>query len=153
MLLNGVLAIYRATSQMARFTIAASASQFGMSLPRLIGLLFGGVEGCLIAVSIWYVGGALVLYAPFIRVVHRLTPRAFSAVLRKALPLFVLSSSWLVYILASRWFGWVISSPHEAGLFAFGANLAFIAVMVTGVISQIYYPRHLRVDTGEAVAI
>jgi O-antigen/teichoic acid export membrane protein len=65
-----------------------------------------------------------------------------------ATPLFVLSTAWLLYQLANRWFSWMMSTPQDYGLFAFGANLVLIGLGIIGTVSQTYYPRHLATADG-----
>ena len=58
----GPIAFYRARSDTYAFTYTALLVQFGMTLPRLVGLLAGGVIGCVLTLSVWYrVAGGLVL--------------------------------------------------------------------------------------------
>ena len=52
MLSNGPLAYYRATQDILAFTLAALLMQIGLSLPRLLGLLTGGVTGCMVALPL-----------------------------------------------------------------------------------------------------
>lgn len=151
MLSNGPIVVYRARAQIAAFTLSSIATQFGMSLPRLIGLLVDGVRGCMISFGIWYGLSTVVLYAPFTRIFRPTAKRTIIALFADSTPLFFLSSSWLFYLLASRWFSYLISEPTEAGLFAFGANFVLIGIGMIGTVSQIYYPRHLILPNQRAL--
>jgi O-antigen/teichoic acid export membrane protein len=143
MLSNGPATVYRARSEIAAFTLSSLSTQFGMSLPRLAGLLIDGVRGCIIACALWYGMVGLILHVPFVRLLRPLGWSRLLDIFATATPLFVLSTTWLLYQLASRWFSWVISGSEEYGLFAFGANLVVIGLGVIGTVSQTYYPRHL----------
>jgi O-antigen/teichoic acid export membrane protein len=143
MLSNGPVAVYRATSNVRAFTLSALLLQLGLSLPRFLGLLTGGVTGCVLALAAWYLMTAVVVNAPFVerlRGDRRINVRSIFA---KSLPLCVFGSLWLLYLLIGRWFSWLQSSATDAGLYAFGANLLSVGVGVISTIAQAYYPRHL----------
>jgi hypothetical protein len=146
MLTNGPITVYRARSQIAQFTSASLLLQFGLSLPRFIGLMLGGISGCVIAMLGWFSMTALVVNAPLLHrsVLHRFHWQQLRQLFTQSLPLFVLSSAWAVYLLANRWMSFVISAtPADAGLFAFGANLMLVGLGVVSLVAQTYYPRHL----------
>jgi O-antigen/teichoic acid export membrane protein len=152
MISTGPIAVYRARSQIAAFTLSTLGTQFGMSIPRLAGLLADGVRGCVVALAIWYGMAAVILYAPFFRDLRPIRTRRLCSLFAESTPLFVLSSAWLLYVMASRWFSWLISSPTEAGLFAFGANLALTGIALVGAVSQTYYPKHLSNRNDRALS-
>lgn len=145
MLSNGPTAYYRASLQILPFTLAAVLMQIGFSLPRIAGLLVGGVGGCMLALAVWYVMTAVMLHQPFIHVLwHRPTLR-LRTLFVQSLPLCVFSSLWSLYLLSNRWVCWSVSSASDAGLFGFGANLVVIGVGVITLVAQSYYPRHLTI--------
>ncbi len=143
MLSNGPVAVYRAQAQIAKFTLAALFMQIGLSIPRLCGLLLGGVPGCMLAVAAWYLLTCVVLTASFVRRLEPATLRQVMLAFGSSLPLFVFSSLWLLYLLANRWIAAFLSTPNDAGLFAFGTSCVSIGLGVIGTISQAFYPRHL----------
>jgi hypothetical protein len=144
MLCNGPLAFFRAQSKLAAFTTSALAIQLGLSLPRLTGLLLGGVAGCMVALAVWYCSIAAILTTPLLGLLRRpAAPTGFLLVFAASAPLFVFNSSWLLLLLANRWFAWLLCNPEETGLFVFGANLVGIGAGMISTIAQAYYPRHL----------
>ena len=52
MVCNGPLTFFRAQSKLAAFTLSAILVQAGLGLPRLAGLLVGGVTGCIVVLAI-----------------------------------------------------------------------------------------------------
>lgn len=151
MLSNGPISNYRARSRVAALTLSTVAMQFGMSLPRLAGLLADGVRGAISGCAIWFGVVAIVLHLPFSNVLRPINWRRLLAIFVEATPLFVLSTVWLLYQLANRWFSWMMSTPEDYGLFAFGANLVLIGLGIIGTVSQTYYPRHLATADGSAL--
>lgn len=149
MVSNGPISVYRARSQVAALTLSSFAMQFGMSLPRLAGLLIDGVRGCIVGCMMWFGIVGLVLHVPFAERLRPLKARRLLVILTASTPLFVLSTAWLMYQLANRWISWVISTPEDYGLFAFGANLVLIGLGIIGTVSQTYYPRHLLGTHGK----
>ncbi|WP_112662530.1 family 16 glycosylhydrolase [Microvirga flavescens] len=146
MIANTPVTLYRASSRIWEFTVLALLLQVAMTAPRLGGILYAGVTGCFVVLLVWYgvLAGTLARPAP--------RPRSGSLapifpVLRSALPLFVFNALWLVYMTANRWIAAIFSSPVELGLFAFGANLAFIGLGLLSTIAQVRYPKLL----GQAV--
>jgi O-antigen/teichoic acid export membrane protein len=140
----GPIAFYRARSDTYAFTYTALLVQFGMTLPRLVGLLAGGVIGCVLTLSVWY--GSLAAWFcardPVVTV-HLPAIDTMRRLCQAGLPLFVYGNLWTLYLLAPRWFGAELTSATDAGLFAFGSNLIYIGCVVVTAISQVYYPRHL----------
>jgi O-antigen/teichoic acid export membrane protein len=143
MLSNGPLAYYRATQDILAFTLTALLMQIGLSLPRLLGLLTGGVTGCMVALAAWYFMTAVVLNIPFAYVPTGRRTAPLWPLFADAFPLCIFSALWLLYLLSNRWVSFTVSSPIDAGLFGFGANLVVIGVGVFGLVAQAYYPRHL----------
>lgn len=138
----GPLTLYRASSQISKFTALALALQAGVTAPRLLGLTFGGITGCFATLLCWY----LVFAMRFARPSQRGEPLNVSdlaGLLRQSLPLFAFNGAWLLYLTANRWIAAWLSPPDEFGLFAFGANLAFVGVAILGTISQVRYPKLL----------
>jgi hypothetical protein len=145
MLSNGPVALYRAGSRIWEFTFGALVMQAGLSLPRLAGLVLGGVTGCFAALAAWYALTAVLLNQPFGATLRsRPAPGAVVRTLGVAVPLFAFNALWLLYLTANRWIASALSEPLEFGLFAFGANLAAVGVGVLSTVAQAYYPRHLR---------
>lgn len=140
MISNGPVTLFRAASRIWDLTFSALLLQAGMTAPRLLGLLAGGVTGCFAAVAVWYGACALFLARPKPR------ERGAAAIpllplIRAALPLFALHAAWQVYLTANRWISSVLSSPYELGLFSFGASLATIGMSLLGAFSQVRYPK------------
>lgn len=134
---DGLVSVNRASARIANFTLCAIALQFGTTLPRLGGLIAGGVTGCFVVMAVYYVGLALLFCRPRPGALPRLGP-----MLASGLPLFVFYSAWLVYASANRWVSWAVSDdPGEFGLFAFGASFPFIGAGVISNIGQVRYPR------------
>jgi hypothetical protein len=146
MLACGPLSFYRASSNIYAFTVTALLIQAGLSLPRITGLLVGGVSGCVITMAAWFTMTAVVSNAPFVPIFDKrqtIRLNQILACLKESLPLCAFSSLWLLYLLSSRWFSWLISSPTDAGLFAFGANQLSVGVGLIALVASVYYPRHL----------
>lgn len=143
MLANGPYAFYRGRSQIAAFTLASFMMQFGLTLPRLAGLLIDGVRGSFLLLAVWCTTTAIVLNAPFIADVRQGSGSNLRRFLPQAVPLFFFSAAWMSYLLINRWLSWLISSPRDAGLFAFGANLVVIGIGFINAAAQVYYPKHL----------
>jgi O-antigen/teichoic acid export membrane protein len=148
MLTNGPIALHRARSEIAEFTVTAFVNGNGMVLPRLAGLLLGGVEGCIVALLAWYSVVSTIFNWRFMRIVVRRPPPLMDVLglFRVSAPLFAYANLWAVYLFASRWLSAAISTPTDAGLFAFGANLIFIGAGVVATAVQVYYPRHLSMQ-------
>lgn len=140
----GPIAFYRARSDTYSFTYTTLLVQFGMTLPRLGGLLAGGVIGCVLTLSAWY-GSLAAWFCARDPVVTMRLPAidTMRRLCQAGLPLFVYGNLWTLYLLAPRWFSAKLSSASDAGLFAFGSNLIYIGCVVVTAISQVYYPRHL----------
>ena len=147
MLTNGPFSYYRARSQIYDFTLTGMMIGFGMSLPRLAGLLVGGVAGTLLALLMWYSAISLIVNKPYLAMLTASKELYRCRILKDAIPLFSFSYLWFVYLLSNRWFSWSVSSAHDTGLFAFGATLLYIGVGSMAGIGQVYYPKHL---TGTA---
>ena len=144
MLSNGPVSLYRAGSRVWEFTFAALLMQAGLSLPRLGGLVAGGVTGCFAALAAWYVLTAALLTQPLAAVLRSRPPmRVVAWTLRTAAPLFAFNALWLLYLTANRWASAALSTPGNFGLFAFGANLVAVGIGVLSTIGQVHYPRHL----------
>ena len=140
---NGPLSYYRSRSDTAGFAFSSLLLQFGMTLPRLAGLLIDGVRGSMIGVGLWTGVSCVILNAPLLSVV-RVQFGQLPEMIARSLPLFLYNAAWLLYLFANRWVSWWISdSATDAGLFAFGANLTVVGVGVVATLSQVYYPQHL----------
>lgn len=137
MVATGPVTVHRAQGKIRPFTATALLLQAGMTAPRLLGLLLGGVTGCFAVLAAWY-GLAACLLAPPGRGRERAAP--VLPIVRSALPMFAFSWLWLAYLLANRWLSSMLSGPTAFGLFAFGANLAFTAVVILLAVAQVRYP-------------
>lgn len=150
---NGPLTYFRARSEINQLTLCALLTQFGLTLPRFAGLLLGGVTGCMLSLAAWEITVSAVLNWRFVRQA-RLGLRDAAELTGQALPLFLYGAGWIFYVFANRWISyWVSETLTEAGLFAFGANLASIAIMLIGAISQPFYPRHLMSANSRRLAL
>lgn len=139
MIANGPVIAFRSMARIREFTLSALLLQAGLTLPRLVGLVAGGVHGCFAVLGLWFGSAALVLAPP--RRLTRGQAAATGRLVRAGLPFFAFSGMWLVYMLAGRWTSSFLSDHHDFGLFAFGANLSFIAVVLLGSIAQVRYPK------------
>ena len=137
---NGLVSLYRTGGQPQAFIRTALLMQFGMVLPRLGGLILGGVSGCFAALAVWYLGLAGMVLRP-----RPLRLKGLSATLKAGLPLFAFNGLWLAYLAAGRWISWSLSaSETEFGLLAFGSSFVLIGTGLIANISQIRYPQILR---------
>lgn len=147
MISNGPISLFRAASKTWDFTFMAFILHAGMTVPRLMGLLFGGVTGCFAALAVWYVCCVAFFSRPA-RPSLQLLPAL--PILRAALPLFVFHACWLVFITINRWISSFLSSPFELGFFSFGAALATIGLSLLSMFGQLRYPRLLpRIRSAE----
>jgi O-antigen/teichoic acid export membrane protein len=138
---NAPVTLFRARSQIWAFTATALLLQLGMTFPRLAGLVLGGVTGCFAALLLWYGGLALLLAKP--ASVRRMRISSVIPIWREGAPLFVFNLAWLLYLTANRWVSAGLSSADDLGMFAFGANLAFLAVGILSTVAQVRYPKLL----------
>ncbi|MGE8943266.1 family 16 glycosylhydrolase [Leptospira interrogans] len=139
MVANGPVVLYRAGSHIWEFTTAALVLHAGLTLPRLAGLLIAGVTGCFAVLAFWY--GSLALLLSRDGLTRPSTSTPLIPLLRRALPLFAFNGLWLLYMSSNRWISAALSSPHDLGLFAFGANLSLAALGLLATISQVRYPK------------
>lgn len=148
---NGPLSFYRARAHIAGLAFASLLMGFGMTLPRLGGLLIDGVRGSMIGLGLWAALSCIILNVPLISTV-RCGYAQLPKLIAQSVPLFLYSAAWLAYQFANRWISWRISDlPTDAGLFAFAANLTVIAIGVLATLSQPYYPRHLATPNSAAL--
>ena len=139
---NGRVCDHRAATRVGLFTITALALHFGLTLPRLAGLAFGGVTGCFALMALWYGALALLIARPRGRppVAHE----PLGPMLRAGLPLFAFNGLWLVTLSAARWGSFAVSADEARfGLFAFALNFIIVGAGVVGTVSQVWYPRLL----------
>jgi beta-glucanase (GH16 family)/O-antigen/teichoic acid export membrane protein len=140
MIANGPVTLYRAGSRVWEFTVLALILQLGMTVPRLAGLMFGGVTGSFAALAAYYTLCAVLFARPLPLPAQR---PSFVSMARLALPLFAFNASWVFYLSANRWVSSTLSSPHDLGLFSFGASLAMIGLGLMSTIAQVRYPKLL----------
>ncbi|MGO4573833.1 family 16 glycosylhydrolase [Microvirga sp. 2TAF3] len=138
MIANAPVTLFRAGTQIWEFTAVALTLQAGMTAPRLTGLVVGGVTGCFAMLVLWY--GALAGFFARLGPSATRKPAPILSLWRTALPLFAFNALWLVYMTANRWISAALSTPEELGLFAFGANLAFVGLGLISTTAQVYYP-------------
>lgn len=144
MIANGPVTIFRAASRVWEFTVLALILQIGMTIPRLGGLMFGGVTGSFAAVAAYYTICAILLARPLPLLTRR---PPFMTMARIALPLFAFNAAWVLYLGANRWVSSALSTPRDLGLFSFAASLAMIGLGVMATIAQVRYPKMLaRMD-------
>ncbi len=137
---NGLVSFYRTNAQPQAFIRTALLMQFGMTLPRLAGLMLGGVSGCFAALAVWYLGLAALVVRP-----QPLRGARLIQTLKAGLPLFAFNGLWLVYLVAGRWISWSLSANGtEFGLLAFGSSFVLIGTGLIANISQMRYPQILR---------
>ena len=133
---NGPLSLHLARGNTASFAVAALLMQFGLTLPRLIGLLLDGVRGAFLGMMLWSGIACVVLNVRVIATAHAhlvALPKLFA----RSIPLFLYNAAWLAYLFANRWISWWVSgSATDAGLFAFGANLTMVAIGIVIAWSQ-----------------
>jgi hypothetical protein len=149
MLTNGPFSYYRARSQIYDFTLVGLVISIGMSLPRFVGLLAGGVEGTMLALLVWYSATSVFVNKPFWTMLAANKQLYRCRILLDALPLFAFNYLWFVYLLSNRWFVWSISGADDTGLFAFGATLLYIGIGLMASIGQIYYPKYLTSTSSD----
>ena len=137
---NGLVSHYRTHGQPKAFIRTALLMQFGMTLPRLGGLMLGGVSGCFAALAVWYLGLAAVYIRP-----HPFRAPRLLVTLKAGLPLFAFNGLWLAYLAAGRWTSWGLSANEtDFGLLAFGSSFVLIGTGLIANISQMRYPQILR---------
>ncbi|WP_210485157.1 family 16 glycosylhydrolase [Microvirga antarctica] len=141
MVANAPVTIFRASARVWEFTTVALTLQAGMTLPRLFGLMVAGITGCFVALVAWYAVLALIFARPAALAFP--PPKRLFGLWRAAFPLFLFNALWLVYLTANRWIAAFLTTPEELGLFAFGANLAFVGLGMISTIAQVYYPKLL----------
>jgi len=139
MIAVGPVTIYRASSNLWEFTALALGLQLAMTFPRLMGLALGGTTGCFAVLLVWYGSFAILFAQP--GKVSFFNVKKHLKLLRSALPLFIFSTLWLIYLFANRWISSALSNAWDFGLFAFGANLSYIVIGTVGAIGQAFYPK------------
>ena len=145
MIAGGPVTLFRASSRIWEFTATALVLQLGMTLPRLFGLAIGGTTGCYTVLLVWYGVFSLLIARP-----KTLSPFQFKpllAMIGSALPLFIFSTAWMIYLFANRWISSFVTEALDFGLFAFGANLSYIVIGTISAVGQAFYPK-LIADMG-----
>lgn len=137
MIANGPITLFRAASKTWDFTFMAFILHAGMTAPRLLGLLLGGVTGCFAGLAVWYSACVIYLARPARSLRQR---RPALPILQASVPLFVFYACWIVFLTLNRWISSLLSTPLELGLFTFGASLATIGLSLLGTFSQLRYP-------------
>ena len=140
MVAAGPATIFRAQRRTREFTGLAFLLHFGLTLPRLAGLVLAGSAGCFAVLAAW--NGTIAFAGRRRR--RMIAPVApVWPTLRASLPLFAFTSSWTLYMIAGRWISGLVTAPHRFGLFAFGLSLAFVGVNTVAAISDVRYPHWL----------
>ena len=140
MVAAGPATIFRAQRRTREFTGLAFLLHFGLTLPRLAGLVLGGSAGCFAVLAAW--NGAIAFAGRRRRPIGAAVAPVWQT-LRASLPLFAFTTSWTLYIIAGRWISGLVTAPHRFGLFAFGLSLAFVGVNTVAAISDVRYPHWL----------
>jgi O-antigen/teichoic acid export membrane protein len=146
----GPACIYRARSQRRNYAVSVAVLSFGLVVARTGGLALGGIDGCFLALAMWYLGFA----ALFIRL---MPPRAASrpslhqlrALAGRGSPLFATSFLWAFYVTANRWIASAVISTDDFVAFAFGANILTLLVGALGGLSALWYPAKLEAFARE----
>lgn len=144
MLSDGAVAVFRSAGEIGNFTASALTMQLGMGLPRLLGLVLGGVAGAFFALSAWYVA-TVALFAGLLlpQLSWQFSLRRIGRILREALPLFSLASLWWLYILSARAIAACFLSAGDLGQLGIGLTLLGIATGLVGTVAQVHYPKYL----------
>lgn len=142
MIAHGPASIHRAASRIWEFSVAALLLQAGLTLPRLAGLLVGGVTGSFLVLVAWFGALAFLFAPPRPQMLGKPGPPMLP-LLRAALPLFAFNGLWLVYLTANRWISAYLAPPEQFGLFAFAASLSLVGIGFLGAAAQVRYPRML----------
>ncbi|WP_420403094.1 hypothetical protein [Nisaea sp.] len=141
-ILMGHLALYRGLSNYVQFTANNAIAQVGLTVPRVLGLFFGGLSGCFSVLILWFGGIAVnmlrrdpldIRYRPSVPRVRRTIVVAF--------PLFVSVSLWSFFMMANRWFVAQLADPETYGQFSFAAAVLGLYAGTFGTIAQAYYPK------------
>ena len=138
----GPVGVWRAASHYRSFTLSFALLNIGLSIPRLIGALLGGVTGCFLLLAIWYGLGAICLhsYMPLKRAT-RPSLRRVSGLVAESLPLFAAGLGWALYLVANRLIYSTISRETELGHFAFGSSILTVLVISLAMPASAYYPK------------
>lgn len=145
MMANGMVSYYRAVSRYRDFTALAVYLQVGLIVPRLAGILVAGSIGCFVALALWYGAAASGVARLLMRARAAMPSRsAAAALVAAALPLFISTLLWTLYLTANRWLSALVSDAAQLGYFSFAANLAFLLVGSVATVAQVYYPRVSR---------
>lgn len=138
---HGPASIHRAASRIWEFSVSSLLLHAGMTLPRLAGLVLGGVTGSFAVLVAWYGALAVLLAPPRPRMPGPTAP--VLPLLKAGLPLFAFNALWLFYLTANRWISAAMTPAIEFGLFAFAASLALVGLGLVGAVAQVRYPRIL----------
>jgi hypothetical protein len=112
MIANGRVIAFRTTFRISAFAVSALTLQFGLTLPRLLGLLAAGVSGCFAVLVLWYGAAAMIMAKPC-----RMTRERIGMtgdLLWRGLPLFAFCGFWLVNTCASMISAYSHSAPTLA---------------------------------------
>jgi O-antigen/teichoic acid export membrane protein len=145
MLALGPACIHRARAERRNYAMAIATLSGGLVVARVGGLALGGITGCFVALSIWY----LVFAALFMRLMpprrkFRPTVAQVNDLALRGAPLFVTSFFWAFYVTSNRWIACGILGMGDFVPFAFGANILTLLVGALGGLSALWYPAILQ---------
>ena len=138
----GPACVYRARSARRNYALSVVVLSAGLIFARPGGLVAGGMDGCFAALTVWYVGFALLFHAGMRpRTSMRPPVGKVGALLARGLPFFATSFIWAFYVTGNRWFAAAVIPRASFGEFAFAANIFSLLVGAAGAFSAFYYPR------------
>jgi O-antigen/teichoic acid export membrane protein len=138
----GPACVYRAQSARRNYALSVVVLSCGLIVARPGGLALGGMNGCFVALTVWYVGFALLFHNSMPpRASTRPTTRRIGGLLTRGLPFFATSFIWAFYVTGNRWFASSVIPRASFGEFAFAANIFSLLVGAAGGFSAFYYPR------------
>jgi O-antigen/teichoic acid export membrane protein len=148
----GPACIYRAKSQRRAYAVCIAILLSGLVFARLGGLIAGGLNGCFVALSVWYVSCGVWFHRTTpLRPSERPTRRQTASVIAQGLPFFATAIIWSFYVTENRWVASLLIPPEQFGQFAFSANIFSLLVGAAGGFSAFYYPKIVeRIASGGA---
>lgn len=139
---TGHLALYRGLSDFTHFTSNNAVAQLGLTVPRVLALLFGGLSTCFAVLIVWFGAvAANMLHRDPLRSRYRPSVARVWRTILEAFPLFVSVSLWSVFMMANRWFVADLVDPETYGQFSFAAAVLGLYAGTFGTIAQAYYPK------------
>jgi O-antigen/teichoic acid export membrane protein len=134
--------IYRAHSARRNYAVTSVILSLGLVIARPAGLLAGGVIGCFLALTAWYLASACLYYwRTALRLSFRPPTSEVLSLAVQGIPFFATSFIWAFYVTANRWFASRLMDPGEFGHFAFGTNIFSLLIGAAAGLNAFYYPR------------